>query len=436
MGQLDDLLGELASEGTRAASGSFGIDAERAREKMQQFQLANPYTYVCELVQAAHLLGASRISFTVDADELWMRFDGSPFSSSELGELYSAAMSARDNPRARANWHIAIAFNALTRLNPKKISITSALADDVEEHARLDFTSEDEFEVVSLEDDDRFLDAGMMEIYVRERVRLDHFVEFFSKFVENLPEVAIVKDSCALASIPIEINGEVISGGLKPPGWLSRHHTFERDGIRGVIGAFSSGFDAKLEILQHGVLIKQMVRKAPIAPFFCRVEANHLNRDLSLSAFVEDEHWNHLFFDVLAKEVRFALLEELRARDKGNHTHWPDWAYELARVLFKERAELGGHNPLGSVELEILNELKYAPVWPIAYRPPLLDVEFEREGNASIIELRRALNLKGGEPILYASSRGGPHWPGKLNLIDSEDARAVAHFMGLEYKSK
>ena len=68
MGQLDDLLGELASEGTRAASGSFGIDADRAREKMQKFQLANPYAYVLELVQAAAYFQVTPLLKTVESE--------------------------------------------------------------------------------------------------------------------------------------------------------------------------------------------------------------------------------------------------------------------------------------------------------------------------------------------------------------------------------
>jgi hypothetical protein len=428
MGQLDDLLGELASEGTRAASGSFGIDADRAREKMQKFQLANPYAYVLELVQAAHLLGASKIDIEVDADELWMTFDGEPFSPAELGEIYSAAMGSRESARARASWHIAIAFNALSRLDPKIISITAADAQG--QGTRLDFTSEKDFEVIDLEGD-HDLEAGHMQVYVRERARLKHLEEFFTKFYGSLPELSILNKHCGFAEIPISVNGGVISGGLKPPEWLERYHTFEREGVRGVIGAFASGRTAELEIFQHGVLIRRMQRDELVAPFFCRVEANNLNRDLSLSAFVEDERWQYLFFDVLAYELRWALLQELRARDKGKHIVWPQWTEELAFALFKERADLGGSNPSGSVELEILKELKHAPVWRCSHQP--VDMTFERENYASIIEIRRALK---GSKVLHASNDIGLFWPGVLNLVDSEDARAVARFMELEYKTK
>lgn len=428
MGQLDDLLGELASQGTRAASGSFGIDAERAREKMQKFQLANPYAYVLELVQAAHLLGASKIDIEVDADEMWMTFDGDSLTPRELGEIYSAAMGSRESARARASWHIAIAFNAVARLDPKIIQITAV--DARRQAARLDFTSEKDFEVVELTED-HDLEAGHTRVYVREQARLEHLEEFFTKFYGVLPELSILSKHCGFAELPIRVNGEVISSGLQPPEWLERYHTFERDGVRGLIGAFSKGKTAELEIFQHGVLIRKMQRNELVAPFFCRVEANDLNRDLSLSAFVEDERWQHLFFDVLAYELRWALLQELRARDKGTQVVWPQWTEELARALFKERVELGGSNPIGSVELEILKELKHAPVWRCSHRPAVM--EFEREKYVSIIEIRRALE---GSKVLHASSDIGLFWPGKLNLVDSEDARAVARFMGLEYKSK
>ncbi|MEC9396203.1 MAG: hypothetical protein VX475_01270, partial [Myxococcota bacterium] len=220
MGQLDDLLGELASQGTRAASGSFGIDAERAREKMQKFQLANPYAYVLELVQAAHLLGASKIDIEVDADEMWMSFDGDSLTPRELGEIYSAAMGSRESARARASWHIAIAFNAVARLDPKIIQITAV--DARRQAARLDFTSEKDFEVVELTED-HDLEAGHTRVYVREQARLEHLEEFFTKFYGVLPELSILSKHCGFAELPIRVNGEVISSGLQPPEWLERY---------------------------------------------------------------------------------------------------------------------------------------------------------------------------------------------------------------------
>ena len=121
MGQLDDLLGELASEGTRAASATFGIDAERAREKMQRFRLEDPRHYILEWVQAAHLLGATRLLIHYNARVFSLRFDGELLAETDLAELYAAAFAPRSTRRQRALRHLALGIGASQGLEPRAI---------------------------------------------------------------------------------------------------------------------------------------------------------------------------------------------------------------------------------------------------------------------------------------------------------------------------
>ena len=50
--QLDQMLQDLSSEGRHEMSREFQLDADKARAKMQQFQLEDPHRYVLEFIQA------------------------------------------------------------------------------------------------------------------------------------------------------------------------------------------------------------------------------------------------------------------------------------------------------------------------------------------------------------------------------------------------
>ena len=51
--QVEDLLGELTREGQLQSSGRFTIDISKAKEKLAQFQFADPFCYILQLVQGS-----------------------------------------------------------------------------------------------------------------------------------------------------------------------------------------------------------------------------------------------------------------------------------------------------------------------------------------------------------------------------------------------
>ena len=75
MPSVDDLISDLRNEGEVVSEGRFTLDRDKAREKMRQFQLADPRAYVLELVQAAVLKGAAEIAFDIDADDSFSLYE-------------------------------------------------------------------------------------------------------------------------------------------------------------------------------------------------------------------------------------------------------------------------------------------------------------------------------------------------------------------------
>lgn len=415
MGQLDSLLQELASEGTRESSGTFGIDDSRARELLAQFQLVDPYLYIVELLQAAHLMGASQIDVRCDADELWFEWDGESWTHDELSELGVTALRAGTHERAL--WHIAVAASALRKTQPRTLRLTSQGA-----HGGF---------VVDLLAGD---DAGAQELsaeattvrhqfYVRERFRMEHVVEFVEKFKLPLPEVRLLRKHARFSDVPILVNGESVHQGLALPDWAGPVHAFEHEGVRGVIGASLTARNATFHMVQNGALIRTIERPTKYAPLVAVIEDNGLKRDLSLGSFVQDERWDWLFGEVLGNEIRHALFEATRPLAR----EWPWWTEPLYMTLIQERNRAGGIAPLHSAELKLLGELKRAPLFRCIQPGPLEDRE--PGDKLSVEEIRQGL---GRATIL----RVGEGWGTREGLImrSTLEMKYVARFMGVTRK--
>lgn len=272
---------DLRQGGAKVAAGEFRLDEARAREKLAQFQLVDPRRYVLEFVKAAHLLGATGIEFQMDTDELEVRFDGDLVSREEFDDLASAVFGRRATAKQRALRHLAIGQNAAQTLRLREFS----------------------FEV--LEGEPR----PVMRIYLREQVRAAHLFLFARSLLSNrLPEAEILRAHCALATLPIFVNGERISTGptftgeqaasveiADPVGrgkaWLNPRH-----GEGGIV---------HIETLYHGVLVGRHTMNSPLGDAHVIFESSGLTLNLSQSEVVQDDFWS----DVLVRIIPNALLK-------------------------------------------------------------------------------------------------------------------------------
>lgn len=425
MGQLDDLIQQLASEGTREASGSFEIDAEAAREKIQQFQLVNPYEYVVELVQAMQVLGAQAIKVEMDSDELWMKSNCSPLTAAELRGLYAAAMGSMDTPRALASRLFAVALNAITNIRPAVVRII-CWDEEAGQGAIFEQIDDEDFTVRAADPEvDEILVPGIF-FYVRERFRAQHLVEFFSSMTSPFPEQEILTERCQFSEIPIEVNGFSVARGLALP---EQHATetvprrFDMLGFRGQIAASRHGRHAIVFIVQHGVLIDTITLDEDRAPFVCVIDAPALKKDLSQRAFVRDDGWEQMFSGVLGNQLRWTLLDML----EKDEDEWPYWTRPLMLALMRERVEAGGLNAIDSVELAILKACKTFPCWTIVAPGILAEEGYRAYNELSIVELRRGMKRS----ILYAAA--GSRSLGERMIVKlNEHTELLAKYLDVE----
>jgi tetratricopeptide (TPR) repeat protein len=90
---VKSLLDELRQAGQFDSAGSFSIDADHAREKLQRFQLVKPHLYVLFFLSAA-VLSRARTFFARDDHGFFViEFDGDPFGQRELEDAVAALFS-------------------------------------------------------------------------------------------------------------------------------------------------------------------------------------------------------------------------------------------------------------------------------------------------------------------------------------------------------
>ncbi len=305
-GQLDDLLGDLSNEGAIESSGVFGLNRDKAREKMQKFQLTDPHNYVLEFVHAAHLLGATRIDFAIDADEMEVRFDGATLDGEQLRDVYSAAFARRTDPVQRAMRHIAIGLNAAQALDPALIRIECAREDGAIV-MELRPGQEDVFET------DITAEQAGTRIYLRESWRAGHMLEFFRNLRGNLAEKVALRERCRFAEMPIYLDGAQVSSGLHLPDEVVWSHQFRTEHELGAIGIVPDQERSEITLMQHGVIVDVHHMPSALMRAHVVVDSDRLTKNLSQSAFVEDEAWHRLMQHILRYELQAAItgwLEE------------------------------------------------------------------------------------------------------------------------------
>ncbi len=304
-------------QGSPIAQGQFVLDRQRALEKLREFQLPSPYFYVLEFVKAAHILGATRIDFSISINRVQVDFDGESLTTKELQSIYEVAFSHRASVRQDALRHLAIGVSAAQGLGLRDLTIEIG---DPTPHG------------VSLIGDeitplDEFSGHGTgTRISLLRRVGPAHLGRFVSRIRGELPEVETLAEKCRFSQVPIYVDDTLISKGFALDTETRSSVNYSHRGESGVVALRTDDLRFSTHVLQHGVLIGIDHRETPFADFGCQayVDSPHLTANLSQSAFVEDGAWDALHqrlqrvsFMALADFLNGLSSEEITARRKG-----------------------------------------------------------------------------------------------------------------------
>jgi hypothetical protein len=276
MAALDELMTNLRADGVVDSQGRFTLDREQARSKMQRFALADARLYVLELVQGAVLRDATAIRFDIDADDMRMRFDGHPFTPTELDDLYGSVFGEGEGRRFESVRQLAVAFNAALSMNISHIELRSG-------SLRLTIRPGREDTIAELSPPHE----GTT-IHVRRRFRLGVVVDFFRNIAGRLDEEQYLRERCGHATIPIDLEGKILSRGLGGIPDSLLEIPFAGEGFRGVVALVASDRPAQLRLVKAGVWIDTHEAPSCGTHIVAVVEGDALRKDLSQARIVSD----------------------------------------------------------------------------------------------------------------------------------------------------
>ena len=307
MAELDAIAQRLRAEGRAAATGGFTLDAERAREKLRQFQLADPHRYVLLMVQALAVRGATAVHARVDTSSLTLESDAQPFSFEELSELYPLLFSERAPPPGLRE--LALALNAAMALNPRSAVLECGAADASGVRLEQRVGRDDVIERAT------GITPGVR-LVVRERFRPGLVLRFFALGSNVVREQVLLVTRCAHAGIDVRVNDVSVPPWQFPPDCAWAHDVTLGGRAIGRIALAATGGPGEIEIVRHHVWLATHRFEAPeLACIRGALDASHLRTDASMADVVQDQHYQELLAAIAAARdaALSAMASELAA---------------------------------------------------------------------------------------------------------------------------
>jgi len=287
LNKASTLVQGLRAAGRPDSDGEFSLDPAKAREKLRQFQLAEPHRYVLFLVEAAVLRGATKIEFFIDTDDMRMVFDGLPFGVDDLARIFVSLFAKRVADRERqALRALAFGVNAAMALRPRFVRVSSGAPGKASCLEVRPGKSEQLFAI------DKH--PGHTRIHVKSRLSMTLASEFIWSLGNAKTETVLLEGNCRWADTPIYVNDKLVSQQNYVPHDSQGRLVLDELGLRGVAGLIPGAAEASLCFLSNGVSISEL-NPAGLPPGFkAVVEAEDLSKDLSGGGFIHDDAFDRV----------------------------------------------------------------------------------------------------------------------------------------------
>lgn len=302
----DDLMARLRAGAEANGTGTFTLDPARARAKLREFQLADPFRYVLLLVQALARRGATRIDVDIDADDVRLSSDAQPFTTAELEDLYLLVF-AEETPSAGVR-ELALGLNAAMATDPQWVRVECGGEPGVLLEQRNDAPDR----VAPLPDA-----APGVRVVVHQRFSLGLIKRFFVASRGKTREQALLREHCGWAGIPIRLGGELLPRPPADPAIESLHPVVLHGRIIGELGLSPAGERGRLELVRHHVWLRSHVfDDRSLLGVRGVVDVSDLRTDASMTDVVRDADYDALLTAVhAARDV--ALAAACRQRGHG-----------------------------------------------------------------------------------------------------------------------
>ena len=318
--EFQAFMADLIPENAQKSEGSFTLNAAKAAQKLQRYQLSTPQNFVVHLIGGAIAGGATKVEVYVDSDDIVVDFDGAPLVDGEVAGVLDSMFNPHAEPRLR---EFAVALNAAASMEPLDLHIKSWSGE-----RGFSFNLVGDGRIKSLESCP-FEDSSRPahRISFRDKPNLRVARRFLNSLSRTHPEVNLVEQRCRFAPVPVRVLGQdrrcfPLEETVAVLRWEHPHHwlgDLDLSRFPGVVEESQCDFsvvllvgpEPGLHICVNGVVYDAAPgQKGP--PVWCLVVHNGLQRDLSYSGINEDQEWGQLWEQLSLATAR--LLDYLDTR--------------------------------------------------------------------------------------------------------------------------
>ncbi|HSD90035.1 MAG TPA: hypothetical protein VLB44_21035, partial [Kofleriaceae bacterium] len=251
------MAARLPGPGPQVSTGRLRVDAGRAIKKLREYQLADRTAWILEAIRAAVASGATQISLSGDANDIWLAWEGEPWPLEVLPRLFDELVSPAAGSDVQHVRLLAAAVNSALGMDPAYVDVLRIDTDGTAQVAR--YTPDVLAETGDLEESPLQRVTAQpteppdgakpgMVVHLRRRISLS----VLAYFVGAPPELALAEQACRDIAVPLHVRGHVL------------HRKESQDVFRIPLGEGLDGFIAvsdrvvgepQLEVAEHGVVL-------------------------------------------------------------------------------------------------------------------------------------------------------------------------------------
>ncbi len=320
------LIASLEAEAEMVDRGDFTIDQVKARDKLRDYQLADPNAWVLLVVELASLLGAKAVYFDYTEPELTqVRFRSAGFEAPQLAEPLSGVFAATESggvaDRARrAAWQkLAIAMNALLG-RAKRIELTCLDASG--RGPRMRWTGDPEGRVETIETVEVDPSKRGADPTLEDERSGNHLIVELHQRNHDEHETALLRRACHCSPLLVMAGAEKLSQGWKAMFEPAQRDdddepapaptTIRDDDFRslGLALQTPSRAKARLRVQTNGVFAEDIELEG-WRPGFMAITDLPLARDLGQNQVLRDAAFERMLSFVRATHDQLAQVDQL-----------------------------------------------------------------------------------------------------------------------------
>lgn len=219
----------VAGPGRKVSTGHLRVDTARAVQKLREYQLAEPASWVLEVLRAAITLGATRLAVAGDASDVSIAWEGGLLDDETMRTVLDELVNPGNARHDGAIRRLAIGLNTALGLVPRRVDLERTDADG--QRTRVRYTS-DLLEAPALGESMQRAGAGLtnlaaervapadagarpgMRVTMQRRTGFNSFRRFLGRAEPD--ELRLVRECADDVPVPLHIGDDVLDRDDSP----------------------------------------------------------------------------------------------------------------------------------------------------------------------------------------------------------------------------